>query len=164
VVPRTEHVLGILRRWEETGFDRAADCLPVLADALEEGGYEDAKTLATMRNGGRGYLDAEEFYNALRGVPDPLNGYDWRNVFAYAGETPGEVGGSCDGSANISNVFKAADHLPGVSPAPFNRWDVVRLIAVQDGGNDGPDWVAVGELRDGRFFAIRAGCDYTGWG
>lgn len=47
---------------------------------------------------------------------------------------------------------------------------VTRVIAADEGENDGADWIAVVEL-DGtgwsegrkRFCVMRAGCDYTGW-
>ena len=49
-------------------------------------------------------------------------------------------------------------------PQPtFTRADVKRIIAVVDGESDGPDWVCVGKLQDGRFFVASGGCDYTGW-
>jgi hypothetical protein len=31
------------------------------------------------------------------------------------------------------------------------------------GENDGPDWVWIVLLKDGRHAYIRGGCDYTGW-
>src|SRR5690349_17457547 len=47
---------------------------------------------------------------------------------------------------------------------------VTRVIAADEGENDGRDWIAVVEL-DGtgwseerqKFCVMRAGCDYTGW-
>lgn len=146
--------LGFIRRWEAEGWDLGADWLPVFADALEEAGYSDVGTLAALRSGRLKKYHPEAFREALC-LPELAVG-DWQYVFAYAGEP--DAG---DGSATIR---KAADHLPDVSLEPFSRWDVGRVIAQQDGDNDGPDWVCVGELRDGRFFAINAGCDYTGWG
>lgn len=40
---------------------------------------------------------------------------------------------------------------------------VVRVVACAEGENDGPEWLAVVELQDGRFAVMAAGCDYTGW-
>jgi hypothetical protein len=167
MVPRTETVLGFLRRWAAVGYDRSADYLPVFADALEEAGYSCHRTLATLRGltDERGrpsrYLDEDEFREALAGVPPELAGSDWREAFAYAGEQKyGEDDYGCYGQPNLR---MASDHLPAVPLTPFARRDVARVVAQQDGENDGPDWVCVGELRDGRFFALRAGCDYTGW-
>lgn len=56
--------------------------------------------------------------------------------------------------------------IPGdtVSCAAFDRGDVKTIIGMAEGDNDGPDWVLCAELHDGRFVAMRAGCDYTGWG
>lgn len=144
--------MGFIRRWAGDGFARSADYLPIFADALEEAGYEHYQ-LANMRSG-KGYLDSGPFREAL--VLPELADYNWQHTFAYAGEP-----NAGDGSASVK---KAADHLPDVSLEPFSRWDVKRVVAMEDGDNDGPDWVCVGELHDGRFFAINAGCDYTGWG
>lgn len=87
----------------------------------------------------------------LNAVTDP-NAYDWREAFAYAG------GGGC----GEPNVKRAAPHIE-VSEAPFGRDQVVEVIAARPGENDGPNWVCVGRLADGRWFALDAGCDYTGW-
>ena len=46
----------------------------------------------------------------------------------------------------------------------FSQEDVCHILASDEGHNDGPDWVMAGMLCDGRYFVIRAGCDYTGWG
>lgn len=47
---------------------------------------------------------------------------------------------------------------------PFSREDVADIVALVEGENDGPDWVAVFRLNDGRFASVSAGCDYAGWG
>lgn len=47
---------------------------------------------------------------------------------------------------------------------PFALTDVVEVIAAKAGENDGPNWVGVFRLHDGRFIALTAWCDYTGWG
>lgn len=75
---------------------------------------------------------------------------DWKYVFEYA-----------DGTEGHPEVA-----VPGLqtSTKTFDRDDVEELIGIEDGDNDGPDWIAVGKLTDGRFFSIAAGCDYTGWG
>ncbi len=41
--------------------------------------------------------------------------------------------------------------------------NVTDVIAAVSGENDGPDWLCVVKLDDGRFATMRAGCDYTGW-
>jgi hypothetical protein len=71
--------------------------------------------------------------------------YDWGEVFKYA---------------------RPACPVPG-SPAsadPFTRGDVAEILGIANGDNDGPDWVGVFRLNDGRIAAVIAGCDYTGWG
>lgn len=73
-----------------------------------------------------------------------LEDWNWLEVFKYA--TPGTA---------------RKDDCPTYA---FDRVDVKRIAGIQDGDNDGPDWVCYGELWDGRWFGIRAGCDYTGWG
>lgn len=158
-VPRTSTVLGLLARWAGDDFDRAADYLPVLADALEEGGYGDARTLATLRGqtvDGRRvtFLDTDEFKEALAGVPPELAGHDWQNAFAYAGESGG------DGSPSLSAAPPGGD----VPLDPFARWDVAEVYGTSDGERDEANWLAYGRLNDGRHFFLTAGCDYTGWG
>lgn len=51
----------------------------------------------------------------------------------------------------------------GVSTATFQRADVVEIAYLAEGENDGPAWLCVGRLEDGRWFALDASCDYTGW-
>lgn len=52
----------------------------------------------------------------------------------------------------------------GGSLGTFTRDDVAVVIVMVDGQNDGPDWIGIFHLNDGRFVAVRAGCDYTGFG
>lgn len=46
-------------------------------------------------------------------------------------------------------------------PNPIEQ--VAEVIASADGENDGPDWVGIFRMTDGRFAKVFAGCDYTGW-
>lgn len=41
--------------------------------------------------------------------------------------------------------------------------DVTKVVCVDEGENDGPEWLAVFELSNGKFGFLTAGCDYTGW-
>jgi hypothetical protein len=41
--------------------------------------------------------------------------------------------------------------------------DLKTIIAADDGCNEEADWVILARLKDGRYLAGRAGCDYTGW-
>lgn len=68
--------------------------------------------------------------------------FDWKEAFVYA-----------------KDIRIATD----TSNAPFTMDDVADVIAAENGENDGPSWVMVGKLKDGRFFFLDAGCDYTGW-
>lgn len=72
-----------------------------------------------------------------------LDTYDWEEVFKYAA-SPARV---------VTGEFERG----------FTREDVFRIVAADEGENDGPEWVGVFELNDGRFVSIEAGCDYTGW-
>ena len=56
--------------------------------------------------------------------------------------------------------------IPGddVSVEAFTTEDVAEMLHSSEGENDGQDWVAIMRLNDGRFAALTAGCDYTGWG
>lgn len=82
---------------------------------------------------------------AVLAVPARLVNYDWDEVFKYAAKPLPTVGSE-------------------VSLDGFERADVKRVVAIVDGENEGPEWIGVFELHDGRFAVLRAGCDYTGWG
>jgi hypothetical protein len=82
--------------------------------------------------------------------------YDWREVFKYAGTPAGEYG-------DPAQLPTAVPGYTGSTDA-FGPDDVAEVIASDNGENDGPDWIAVFRLNDGRFAALQAGCDYTGWG
>ena len=71
---------------------------------------------------------------------------DWWEVFKYA--------------ADVEAVPEGC----GVDASGFTTADVERVELHSDGENEGPDWIAAGLLRDGRWFYVSAGCDYTGWG
>lgn len=45
----------------------------------------------------------------------------------------------------------------------FGIDDVAEIRNAAEGENDGDDWIIWGRLKDGRWFYLRAGCDYTGW-
>jgi len=69
---------------------------------------------------------------------------NWREAFAYANAPQPTEG--------------YAGPLAAVTLA-----DVAEVVAYDDGENDGPDWVGVFRLHDGRHLFLAAGCDYTGW-
>lgn len=45
----------------------------------------------------------------------------------------------------------------------FGIDDVAEVGGHRDGENDGASWLMWGRLKDGRYFYLSAGCDYTGW-
>lgn len=70
---------------------------------------------------------------------------DWCNAFAF--------------SAAISrSPLDAATSLDA-----FGLDDVSEVLAKIEGENDGPSWVCLGRLKDGRWFCLSACCDHTGW-
>ncbi len=79
-----------------------------------------------------------------------LNSCDWAEVFGEGG------GGNC--------VPLDPDTCRGeASNARFGREDVVIIRGQSEGENDGATWIVWGQLKDGRWFVARGGCDYTGW-
>lgn len=77
--------------------------------------------------------------------------YDWACVFAD------------DGNGSCGNCSKELDLVGEVSDAAFTREDVVEVLASRDGEHDGPAWMGVFRLNDGRFVYAEGSCDYTGW-
>lgn len=45
----------------------------------------------------------------------------------------------------------------------FGTSDVEAILGLREGENDGANWLMYGQLKDGRYFYLSAGCDYTGW-
>lgn len=84
-----------------------------------------------------------------------LMGYDWTYVFSWSS--------NMNRSGNGCSAPEPAAPGIEISCEPFDESNVVELFGCVEGENDGPDWIAYGRLDDGRFFSIRAGCDYTGW-
>lgn len=83
-------------------------------------------------------------------MKEELNNYDWEQAFAYAGESSGY--GSAD-IQTINNCFRDG----------FTREDVIKIYNLDVGENDEKPWRIFGKLKDGRYFYLEAGCDYTGW-
>lgn len=84
----------------------------------------------------------------------PMDDYDWREAFACAGDSEGE-----HNSADVRPALPTSK----VSLAHFGRVDVERVFAMREGENDERNWLCYGQLKDGRYFFLSAGCDYTGW-
>jgi hypothetical protein len=86
-----------------------------------------------------------------------LDDYDWGKVFECSG---GE--GSALDTNNDADVRPAhPDEI--VSLDSFGREDVETIFGIYEGIADEKEWECCGQLKDGRFFFIIAGCDYTGW-
>ena len=83
-----------------------------------------------------------------------LDSYNWGYAFEYAGEP-----GSSYGSPDIREALPGS----GADLSPFGREDVTKIIGRSNGENDEADWLCAGKLKDGRWFFLSAGCDYTGW-
>lgn len=96
-----------------------------------------------------------------------LMGYDWTFAFQCCGNETDEqrkrwgyrYKDALPCNKPSVNVVLGSD----VSSAEFTRDDVKLLIACDAGDRDGPDWIALMLLKDGRFAFLSAGCDYTGW-
>jgi hypothetical protein len=90
-----------------------------------------------------------------------LEGYDWERAFEYAGTEERDEDSEAWGRYGCPNI----DAVIGdnVSMDEFVREDVVEIYGIEEGENDGPSWIVYGRLKDGRFFSLTAGCDYTGW-
>ncbi len=87
-----------------------------------------------------------------------LNEYDWREVFAYAGDGTVDDLGPPSGFGSVSACLGSE-----VATGPVLRAEVARIIAASEGENDGNNWLIVTQQNDGRFAFVSAGCDYTGW-
>jgi hypothetical protein len=89
-------------------------------------------------------------------IPKEIEGHDWGYAFQCVG--PAEDDDTAYNSPSVSPALEST-----ASADPFQRKDVVRVIAVRDGEHDERNWLGVFELLDGRFAFVSAGCDYTGW-
>ena len=81
-----------------------------------------------------------------------LDDYDWEQVFGAAGEE------SAYGRGEPSVVAGDDAHA-----GRFTRENVVSVLAMENGENDGPSWIGVFKLDDGRWAFLEGSCDYTGW-
>lgn len=74
-----------------------------------------------------------------------IDTYDWKEAFrAASGPDSAKPGSS-------------------VPLTGFGVEDVASVFASSEGCNDEANWLIAGKLKDGRFFYLSAGCDYTGW-
>jgi hypothetical protein len=63
----------------------------------------------------------------------------------------------------IQEMMNSYDWREAFTYADFAIDDVATILAESEGENDGDSWLAVGILKDGRYFLLTAWCDYTGW-
>lgn len=73
--------------------------------------------------------------------------YDWRQAFLEA----------------MNDVQAVMADIESIDLFGFDIPDVAEVIGIDPGENNGPDWLVTGRLYDGRWFALKAGCCYTGW-
>lgn len=133
----------------------------VCADWLEETRSKDPVSLSLASHLRRGLPVPDDFsWEKGSGVHSKvtLKDYNWEQAFGYAGQ-PNTYG--CSEKGGAQNTM-APPHAQ-ISTHPFAMWDVKEVVAAVEGEHDGPNWVIVGHLYDGRWFTLRAGCDYTGW-
>jgi hypothetical protein len=88
--------------------------------------------------------------------------YDWSIVFAVANEGRYRRPYGEQYEPNLRGKPKRVEGAT-VNEDLFCLDDVLNIIDASVGENDGADWLVVGVLKDGRWFYIQAGCDYTGW-
>jgi len=74
--------------------------------------------------------------------------YDWEEVF---------------GEGSGGNCTQDIESLDGTPTDTCPRSDVAEILSAVNGENDGDEWIGVFRMRDGRYLAAVAGCDYTGW-
>ncbi len=97
---------------------------------------------------------------------EAIDSYDWAEAFGYCGDAGYDPTGTNSWYSGACTV-EAVERIPGqqdkVSNAPCLREDVVEILGIAEGENDGPEWLLLAKMRDGRFLSLSAGCDYTGW-
>lgn len=63
----------------------------------------------------------------------------------------------------LAEMRESYDWQEAFKYASFTMDEVESVVASSEGENDGQNWLAVFNLKDGRFAYLEAGCDYTGW-
>lgn len=77
------------------------------------------------------------------------------NKELFKSDMDGELQGILD-SYDWQEAFKYCDY--------GTMQDIKRVIVYDNGYNEGPEWVGLFEMKNGKFVVLRASCDYTGWG
>ncbi len=160
-IPRTEAVVGLIRVCFEEGW-AVTPSRPLLADALQEADWPEEKVLTKLRSPVNVYLDSTPWRIVALGILPVLCG--WAAAFEFAGEVPWDDWENAPGKPNNEpNVITSHPGDETTPTTPFGRQDVAEVVALSPGENDGKNWLCLGRLRDGRWFFLSAGCDYTGW-
>ncbi len=73
-----------------------------------------------------------------------LDNDDWEEAFQYANPATRIL----EFSGDNENIDREA---------------VEEIAYIEEGENDGENWILCARLKDGRWFFLSAGCDYTGW-
>lgn len=97
-------------------------------------------------------------YARALGYSDEYSYSDWEQAFGYAGEEGTEAGDFDP---------KWIEAVPPGSNVPVNKFSrkcIDSIIGIAEGKRDERNWVIAGKLKDGRYFCLSSGCDYTGWG
>jgi uncharacterized protein (TIGR02996 family) len=141
---------------ERDAFLRAVEKNPgdetvrlVFADWLDEHGDELTACVVRMQvRHGLPFATKPVRDVELKNLADD---YDWGEVFGEG------TGGNCSPKADACPPGAAIDLTPP------RRADVVEVLAAINGENDGPDWIGLFRMNDGRIVVASGGCDYTGW-
>lgn len=101
----------------------------------------------------------KEFARKRKGLPVAAAPAAFDDLPGIAGSSA--VARSLEGP-NWVHVFGECNDRCGTTPLPFKRTDVA-VIYLQTVLPDGEDFRVLGLLHSGLYFAIAAGCAYTGW-
>ena len=81
--------------------------------------------------------------------------YEDSEVFKYMGAPASQF--SYEGS-------KPENYCKGRTIEDVDPKDIIYVPCFREGCNDEEDWVYIGATKNGVWFYVEAGCDYTGWG
>ena len=87
-------------------------------------------------------------------IPEVLDSYGMGQIFGAGGVEECHWGG---------DKPRAVPPGSSVPTDGFARWDVKAVHGFQEGENEGPHWMALVELWDGRWAFLDGSCDYTGF-
>lgn len=64
----------------------------------------------------------------------------------------------------VKEASSEPDPIPGyIGNCKWGMDDIESIPYSSEGENEGPCWLAILYLEDGRYVFMSAGCDYTGW-